>query len=76
MHNPQHYINELSKNHVHFTLLSNGNLVIWTSGYKTRECYDLEAFMMKGGFYALKMDFDTLCGKTRTEYVFPKKTAK
>jgi hypothetical protein len=62
----------LKKNNVHITRRTyNDDILeynVWTSGYKTKECYDLEELFREYGFFALSMKFDLHCGKTRTHY--------
>jgi antirestriction protein ArdC len=41
------------------------SLYVWTPGYKTAQCYEVEARAMSEGYIALKMHFDQHCGKTQ-----------
>lgn len=68
----QEYYQALNDNYVHWDRRDEDHIVVWTSGYRTAECYEIERFLMKGKFFALSMDFDSLCGKTKTVYKCPK----
>ena len=73
------FLEDLSKENVHFNRVTYDESVldfnVWTSGYKTMECYDLEKRFMEHDFYAMTREFDRQCGKTRTYYKQVKKVS-
>lgn len=59
---------ELSAKHVHWDRKDATHIVVWTSGYKTNDCHEIEKFLMRAGMWATSQEYDQLCGKTRTVY--------
>lgn len=55
----------------HWGRKSANEIFVWTSGYCTQDCHDLEEALMAFGFSAMSRDFDSLCGKTVTVYWHP-----
>jgi len=64
----QNVYDQFKANNVHWQRRDNETIVVWTSGYKTSECYDIESFLMKSKCYCISMDFDKQCGKTKAVY--------
>lgn len=59
-------LKQLSDNNVHFTRSKDNEWIIYTSGYKTAEAYEINDLVNKMGGFCFKQDFDQICGKTRT----------
>lgn len=61
--------NTFEDNYVHWNRIHDTNdIIVWTRGYKTRECSKMEEFLSKFNMICLSMEFDKMCGKTRCTY--------
>lgn len=67
MTNKQAY-QALSNANVHWDRKDNNHIVVWTSGYKTQDAYNIEKFLNQAGMQCLEMRFDKICGKTQAVY--------
>ena len=56
----------LTENNFHWDRVSAKEIIVWTPGYKTAACFEIEEILMKAKMFALKRDFDEMCGKTYT----------
>ena len=55
---------QLTANHVHWDRKSSNEIIVWTSGYLTADCHNIEKFLMQAGMLCIKQEFDQMCGKT------------
>lgn len=67
MTNQQAY-QKLTDKNVHWDRKDSGHIIVWTSGYKTQDCHNIESFLMQAGMYIVKQDFDQMSGKTYSIY--------
>ncbi len=58
----------LVNKNTHWDRKDSKHIYIWTSGYKTMECYEYEKLLNKAKMVCVKRRFDTLCGKTFSLY--------
>lgn len=58
----------LSKNNVHWDRKDATHIVVYTGGNMTSDVYTVAEFLKKAGMVAIDMEFDQVCGKTRTVY--------
>jgi len=58
----------LEDNFVHWGRIDEDTIYVYTSGYQTAECYEIEKFLMKAKMFCLEMRFDSHCGKTKSVY--------
>ena len=60
---------EALEGYVHWGRIDENTIYIYTPGYKTAECYEIEKFLMEHEMFCLEMRFDTHCRKTKSIYV-------
>ena len=58
----------LNKNHIHWDSMDYGQMVVWTSGYKTMEHYDIMRKLQEFGLICMREEWDKICGKTKGVY--------
>ncbi len=50
---------------VHWDRKDKNHIIVWTSGYKTAECHEIERYLMDNfKMTCMSQKFDSLCGKT------------
>ena len=59
---------ELSDKHVHWDRKDSNHIIVWTNGYKTQDCHNIEKFLMQAGMFIVRQEFDKICGKTYSVY--------
>lgn len=59
---------QLSDNYVHWDRKDANHIIVWTSGYETADCHDIEEFLMRAGMRCCERKFDRMCGKTYSVY--------
>lgn len=59
------YLNSI---YAHWGRRDDRDIYVYTSGYRTSEAYDIEKQLRKYGFFAISIDFDEQCGKTKIVY--------
>lgn len=58
----------LTEARVHWDRKDGNHIIVWTSGYLTAECHEIERFLMQAKMRAVSQEFDKVCGKTVTTY--------
>ena len=66
--NNQEAYQVLEDNSVFWGRIDENTIYVYTSGYKTAECYEIEKFLMKAKMFCLEMRFDRHCGQTKSVY--------
>lgn len=58
----------LIKANVHWSRQDDNHIVVWTEGYLTQDCHNIEKFLLGAKMRIVKQEFDKYCGKTFTVY--------
>lgn len=58
----------LTKNCIHWDRKDDKHIIVWTSGYKTNQAYEIERYLLTAAMVAVDQQFDNISGKTFTIY--------
>lgn len=64
----QYAYNELTRVNAFWGRIDSNTIYIYTDGYLTQDCHNIESFMLANGFRSIEQNFDKYCGKTKTIY--------
>lgn len=65
----------LSTNNCHWDRKSSNEIIVWTSGYKCAEHYEIAEVLACAKMRMISEDFDKYCGKTKAVYKHQPKQA-